>query len=32
MSKITFTERAWEEYLEWQTQNKKTLKRIHLLL
>ena len=32
MSKITFTERAWEEYLEWQAQDKKNLKRIHLLL
>lgn len=32
MSKIVFTERAWEEYLYWQTQDKKTLKRINLLL
>ncbi|WP_313162790.1 hypothetical protein [Sedimentibacter sp.] len=27
MSKLIFTERAWEEYLYWQTQDKKTLKR-----
>lgn len=32
MNKITFTERAWEEYCYWQTQDKKTLKRINLLL
>lgn len=32
MSNITFTERAFSEYLYWQTQDKKTLKRINLLL
>ncbi len=32
MSKITFTEQAFEEYLSWQTQDKKTLKRINALL
>jgi len=32
MSKITFAENAWEEYLYWQTQDKKTLKRINQLL
>lgn len=32
MSNITFSERAWSEYLYWQTQDKKTLKRINLLL
>lgn len=32
MSKIIFSENAWEEYLYWQTQDKKTLKRINLLL
>lgn len=32
MSKIVFTERAFEEYLYWQTQDKKTLKRINALL
>mgnify|MGYP001777802927 CR=1 FL=1 len=32
MSKIVFTERAFEEYLYWQTQDKKTLKRINTLL
>ena len=32
MSKLTFTEKAFEEYLYWQTQDKKTLKRINALL
>lgn len=32
MSKITFAEDAWEEYLYWQSQDKKTLKRINNLL
>ena len=32
MSKITFTERAFAEYLYWQSQDKKTLKRINQLL
>ena len=32
MSNLTFTEQAWEDYLYWQTQDKKTLKRINLLL
>ena len=32
MSKITFTERAFAEYLYWQSQDKKTLKRINALL
>lgn len=32
MSKITFTEKAFEEYLYWQSQDKKTLKRINALL
>jgi toxin YoeB len=32
MSKITFTERAFAEYLYWQNQDKKTLKRINALL
>ncbi len=32
MSKITFAEDAWDEYLFWQTQDKKTLKRINSLL
>jgi len=31
MKKIWFEE-AWEEYLNWQTQDKKTLKRINRLL
>lgn len=29
---ISFTERAWEEYCNWQNEDKKTLKRINLLL
>lgn len=32
MSKITFTERGFAEYLYWQAQDKKTLKRINTLL
>ena len=31
MKKIWFEE-AWQDYLYWQTQDKKTLKRINLLL
>ncbi len=30
--KITFAEEGWEDYLYWQTQDKKILKRIHQLL
>ncbi len=32
MSKLIFTEIAWEHYLYWQKQDKKTLKRINALL
>ena len=32
MSKITFSENAWEEYLSWQETDKKTLKKINKLL
>lgn len=32
MSKLTFTERAFSEYLYWQAQDKRTLKRINILL
>ena len=32
MSKLTFTESGWAEYLYWQTQDKKTLKKINELL
>jgi len=32
MSKLIFAERAWTDYLYWQTNDKKTLKRINLLL
>ncbi len=31
MNKL-WTDSAWEDYLYWQQQDKKTLKRIHLLL
>ena len=31
MEKI-WTDRAWDDYLYWQSQDKKTLKRINLLL
>lgn len=32
MSKFLFSEDAWADYLYWQTQDKKTLKRINQLL
>ena len=32
MSRITFSEDAWEEYLYWQKQDRKTLKKINELL
>lgn len=30
--KLIFSEQAWEDYLYWQTQDAKTLKRINALL
>ena len=30
--KILWDERAWEDYLEWQTKDKNTLKRINILI
>ena len=30
--KLTFLKEGWEDYLYWQTQDKKTLKRINALL
>lgn len=32
MTKITFSENAWEDYVYWQTQDKKMLRRINSLL
>ncbi len=32
MSSIKFSENGWEDYLYWQTQDKKTLKRINMLI
>ena len=32
MSDLLFTDRAWRDYLYWQTQDKKMLKRINDLL
>ena len=29
---LMFEDRAWDDYLYWQTQDKKTLKRINMLL
>ena len=29
---LAFTDEAWQDYLYWQTQDKKTLKRINLLI
>ena len=30
--KILWEERAWEEYLEWQMQDRRVLKRINILI
>ena len=30
--RLLWEDRAWEDYLYWQTQNKKTLKRINALI
>jgi toxin YoeB len=32
MNEVTFTATAWEQYIAWQTEDKKTLKRINLLI
>jgi toxin YoeB len=32
MKELNFTNDAWDQYLHWQMQDKKTLKRINLLL
>ena len=32
MNKLIFADNAWEEYLYWQINDKKTLKRINMLL
>lgn len=32
MSKITFLESAWEEYLYWQLEDRKTLKKLNKLI
>lgn len=32
MSRIEFTSLAWKDYLYWQTQDRKTLKRINQIL
>ena len=32
MGKFNFSENSWDEYLYWQSYDKKTLKRINLLL
>lgn len=32
MSKLLFSDDAWEDYLYWQSQDKKTLKRINALV
>lgn len=32
MSRITFAEDAWDEYVYWQSQDKKTLRKINALL
>lgn len=30
--KLTFSSNAWDDYLYWQTQDKKVLKRVNLLI
>jgi len=32
MGKITFAERGWQDYLYWQSQDRKTVKKINELL
>jgi toxin YoeB len=32
LQQVAFTHAAWQDYVWWQTQDKKTLKRINLLL
>lgn len=32
MSNVNFTDTAWQQYIEWQSEDKKTLKRINLLI
>ena len=32
MNNISFTPQSWDEYLYWQTQDKKTMRRINQLL
>lgn len=32
MSNLSFSENAWDDYLYWQTQDKRTLRRINQLL
>jgi toxin YoeB len=32
MNNVFFTATAWEQYIDWQSQDKKTLKRINLLI
>ena len=32
MGKVTFAEEGWEDYLYWQSQDKKTLKKINRLI
>ena len=31
MNELTFSDRAWDEYLDWQLLDKKTLKRVNQL-
>ena len=32
MADIVFTEKGWQQYVEWQTEDKKTLRKINRLL
>lgn len=32
MGRVTFAEKAWEDYLYWQSQDKKTIRKINRLI
>lgn len=32
MDKVSFSENAWDEYLDWQAEDRKTLKKINALI
>ena len=32
MSKVQFSEKAWEDYMYWQSQDRRTLKKLNALI